>query len=131
LFAFASDEISAERLGAAIFTQIDRHSTGRPYDTIVTEVSVFDRLVVFKFRKEDSPRGTAKFVRIDAVDRTTGRPALNLALQRMLQSILGVYYDPSRGATVTRPGFVSFRKGQFNEAPALGFVRIATARRSD
>jgi hypothetical protein len=124
LFAFSSDEPSAQKLGAAIFKKIDGHSSGKPYDTIVTEVSVFDKLVAFKFREQDSPRGTAKFVRIDAVDRISGAPAFNIALQRMLQSVLGVYYDPRRGAAVDRPGFVSFYKGQFKEAPLLGLVKV-------
>jgi hypothetical protein len=128
LFAFGADGVSTDKLGSSIFRQIKLQSSGKPYHTIVTEISVFDRLVAFKFRKEDSPKGTAKFVRVDAIDNITRKLALNIPLQRMLQSILGVYYDPSRGPTVTRPGFVSFYKGQFNKAPVLGLVKTARER---
>ncbi len=125
IFAFAADEQSSEKLGSKIFDCIRTHSVGKSFDTIVNEVTVFDKLVVFKFAPLDSPRGAAKFVRIDCVDRVKKVLALNIPLQRMLQSILGVYYDVDRRVTIERPGFVSFYKGQFKDAPMLGTVPVA------
>jgi hypothetical protein len=124
LFAFVSESQSREDLGAGIFRRIEEHFTGKAFDFLVNEVSVLDQLVVFKFSQRDSPSGTAKYVRIDCVDRVELAPVMHIALQRMIQSILGVYYDSDRGATVGRPGFVSFNKGQFNEAPLLGTVNV-------
>lgn len=128
LFAFAGEDQSPEKLGEDIFKRIEAHSAQKPFDTMVNEVTVFDKLVVFKFSQRDSPRGLARFVRIDCLDKTSHDIALNIPLQRMLQSILGVYYDTARGATVERPGFVSFHKGQFRDAPVLGNVPIGLAR---
>lgn len=124
LFAFAADE-PPEKLGAAIFNRIQQTLSNKPFCSLINEVSVFDKLVVFKFSPEDSPPGQAKFVQLDCTDMHTKTEALHLPIQRILQSLLGVHHDPSRGTLIERPGFASFYRGQFNKAPLLGYVPVS------
>lgn len=89
---------------------------------MVNEISVLEEFVVFKFNKHDSGKsGFAKYVDINCNDEQ--EPKGHIVLQRLLNSLLSVCYDPSRTASgIERPGFTSFEKGTFAEAPVLGFV---------
>lgn len=95
---------------------------GDAFDSMVTEICAVQAFTVFKFREGDSdqPRH-AKYVRVDTAGKS------HVALQRLINSILSVYYDPTRAAGHKRPGFVSFEKGTFKRAPALGYVAIGEA----
>lgn len=86
LFAFVAEEQSSEKLGTEIFERIEAHSSRKPFETIVNEVAVLDQLVVFKFSPQDSPPGTAKFVRIDCVDRVQQGLARNMSSIRSRKS---------------------------------------------
>jgi hypothetical protein len=83
---------------------------------MINEVSVFKENVIFKKRSDDSPLGMAQYVNVDC------RGKDHIALQRVLNSILSVYYDPTRGSRKDRPGFVSFEQKTFRNSPDLGLV---------
>jgi hypothetical protein len=87
---------------------------------MVTEISAISDFIVFKFREGDSDRaGQAKYVRVGTAGKS------HVALQRLINSVLSVYYDATReGGRHGRPGFVSFEKGTFNRAAVLGYVEI-------
>ena len=114
LFAFQSP---ATNLSADSVFESARHELGnRAFDSMLNEITVLDRYVIFKLRPDHSPSRTARYVNIDCTAK------MHISLQRLIQSILSVYYDPSRGKTRERPGFVSFEKGTFRNAPVLGDV---------
>jgi hypothetical protein len=115
LFSFTADDGSNEDWGRRIFRAILDVCKNAPFDHIVNEVTILDRLVAFKYAPKDCPPGQARFVRCDRNERVS----MHLALGRVLQSILSVYCDR---AGISRPGFVSFHKGTFHDAPELGFV---------
>lgn len=127
IFAFSAEN-SICRSREGIIKKIITQSCNKRFNLMVNEVSVLNKFVVFKFRKEDSGReGHARYV--DIICRGEDRAMGHIPLQRMLNSILSVYYDPSRqGGNAERPGFVSFRKGVFAGAPVLGFVPFAEDR---
>lgn len=87
---------------------------------MINEVSVLGKTCAFKFRSGDVPPGKARYVGIDC------RQEAHVPLQRLLQTILSVNYDRSRGATRERPGFVSFQKDTFRKSPKLGDVGYRT-----
>jgi hypothetical protein len=106
----------------ACFDAAEQVHSGDPFDRMVTEVCVISKFTVFKFRKRDSGRqGYAKYVSVNAKDKP------QISLQRLINSILSVFYDDSRGIGCKRPGFVSFKKGTFNDSPLAGFIQIGGA----
>jgi hypothetical protein len=112
LFAFqaADTAMKADDIFKTIEPTLKHHS----YDSMVNEIIVIDRYVIFKWRLRDSPDGTVRYVNVNCKNK------MYIAIQRMIQSILGVYYDASRVQLHERPGFVSFKKGTFGRAPVLG-----------
>lgn len=121
LFAFSADEKDHDALNRKLFSEIDEASkAGSDFDSLINEVSVLGKTCAFKFRSGDVPRGKARYVGIDC------RQEAHVPLQRLLQTILSVNYDRSRGATRERPGFVSFQKDTFKKSPKLGDVGYRT-----
>jgi hypothetical protein len=120
LFAFHVEKsLKSRSPQTALFSAIAEIYAGQPFDVMITEASVFREFIVFKFRQTDSDRnGFAKYVNVEC--KAQG----HIALQRLLNSILSTYYDPSRGSPHQRPGFVSFEKDTFHGAPVLGYVPI-------
>ena len=108
-----------EKAPELCFEAVAAVHTGDPFDQMVTEICVISEFTVFKYREEDSDRSrSAKYVDVDAMDRPS------ISLQRLLNSVLSVFYDKSRGKGCERPGFVSFEKGTFKKARLLGYVPI-------
>jgi hypothetical protein len=116
IFAFSAEQKGSASDPKLLFDRIRPELDGNPYDHMVTEVSVFRRYTIFKYSERDSPDGTARYVSVD------GRNKGYISLQRMIQSILSVYYDRTRRLRSERPGFVSFEKGTFQNAARLGDV---------
>ena len=110
LFAFKAEERSHAKLNTIVFEKINKTHCRGHFDTMVNEVSVLARTCVFKTRPDNGPRGKARYV---AVDCTTEG---HIVLQRILQSLLSVYYDGSR--------FASFRKATFKDSPEIGLVEF-------
>ena len=120
LFAFSAEVSDDKQLNLHIFKQIHRvHLNGR-FDFMINEVSVLSRTVVFKIRSDHSEPNHARYVGVDC------REAVHIPLQRILNSLLSVYYDPTRGSNKERPGFVSFEKDTFKQSPQLGNVKYAS-----
>jgi hypothetical protein len=117
LFAFSAEAKTDTSLNETVFSKIKAVHEDDRFDCMVNEVSVLSRTVVFKIRSEDSPPKFARYVGVDC------REAAHIPLQRMLNSLLSVYYDPTRGNHRERPGFVSFEKETFGKSPRLGDVR--------
>lgn len=115
LFAFSAEEKSDVALGSRIFKAIKNTHESQLFDPMVNEVSVMARICVFKNRPKHTP-GNARYVRVDC------RSEPHIPLQRLLQSLLSVYYDETRGSGKQRPGFVSFKKRTFANSPELGLV---------
>lgn len=116
IFAFSAKESSDEKLNAKIFSAIrEVHSNGS-FDPMINEVSVLARTCVFKNRSNNVPGNQARYVAVDCIKEG------HIPLQRLLQSLLSVYYDVTRVEGKTRPGFVSFRQNTFRESPELGLV---------
>ena len=86
---------------------------------MVNEVSVLARTVVFKIRSDHSDPDHARYVAVDC------RQGAHIPLQRVLNSLLSVYYDRTRGSNKERPGFVSFEKDTFKQSPVLGRVKYS------
>lgn len=116
LFAFAAQEKREIRLNERIFNAIQGLHSGEPFDPMVNEVSVLARTCVFKKRLEHGDPSKASYVAVDC------RVETHVPLQRLLQSLFSVYYDKTRMAEKTRPGFVSFRKRTFADAFELGSI---------
>ena len=117
LFAFAAQEKKDAALNKRIFAGIEATHAGAAFDPMVNEVSVLARTCVFKNRLEHGGSDTARYVSVDCTVEA------HIPLQRLLQSIFSVYYDPTRSGTRSRPGFVSFRRRTFADSHELGFVR--------
>jgi hypothetical protein len=118
LFAFSAERRGRAATAASLFRHISDDIEGLPFDLMINEISVFGQYLIFKFRSADSPPGKARYVDVSCTDQR------HISLQRMLNSILSVYYDPTRRARSQRPGFVSFNRGTFGEAPVLGDVGV-------
>lgn len=114
LFAFQAADNANE--ANEVFKIIRPTLENRPYNLMVNEVTVMDRYVIFKWRLGNPPRAKVRYVNVDCKNK------MHVAIQRIIQSILGVYYDPSRSQLHERPGFVSFKKGTFGRAPLLGDI---------
>lgn len=116
VFAFSAQAAADTDLNSQIFAAIrDVHSKGS-FDPMVNEVSVLARTCVFKTRPDNGPEHRARYVAIDCVEEG------HITLQRLLQSLMSVYYDESRMGKKMRPGFVSFRQNTFKDSPELGLV---------
>lgn len=116
IFAFSAKEPSNKKLNAKIFSAIQNvHSEGS-FDPMINEVSVLARTCVFKNRPNKVAENKARYVAIDCTRES------HIPLQRLLQSLMSVYYDETRVAGKSRPGFASFRKGTFADSPELGLV---------
>lgn len=120
LFAFSADEKSDDILAKKIFASIKAAHQGFAFDPMLNEASVLGRTCVFKNRQEHGRDQSAKYVAVSC------RRESHIPLQRLLQSLLSVYYDGSRGSGRERPGFVSFRKRTFADSPELGLVPYST-----
>ena len=116
LFAFAAEDLSDQKLNRRISDAIGSVHNGAAFDPMVNEVSVLGRTCVFKKRREDGPSDHAQYVAVNCVKEQ------HIPLQRLMQSLLSVYYDDTRAAANRRPGFVSFRKNTFADSPQIGLV---------
>jgi hypothetical protein len=114
LFAFQA--AGSAQAAALVFEKALSEMTGKPLHQILNEITVLDRFTIFRWRPDDSPLGHVRFVNVDC------RGKEHIGLQRILQSILSTYYDPTRGTPRARPGFVSFEKGTFRDAAPLSDV---------
>lgn len=121
IFAFTSTE-NQKDLGKAIFDQVHKHTQTTDFNFSVNEVSVLDKGLLFKYRPEDSKPNTAKYVYIDASDVESRG---HIVIQRLIQSIMSVYYDRNSSGYNERPGFVSFEKGTFANAAHKGDLPIS------
>lgn len=116
IFSFDSDIKSLSSLNKKIFSSISEERGGS-FSTLINEVIVANKVCVFKLRKDNTTtEGHAKYVGVDCTERP------HITLQRILQSILSVHYDISRGSTLNRPGFVSFEKNTFADSPEIGLI---------
>lgn len=87
------------------------------FSSLITEVIILNQFCLFKFNKEHSERkNQARYISLDCEQEP------HIAVERILQSILSVYYDKSRGSQVTRPGFISFKKDTFKNASLAGYI---------
>jgi hypothetical protein len=116
IFAFSADEKDDDALGRRIFKAIKDKHEGHLFDPMINEASVMARICVFKNRVEHGRARSARYIAVDC------RTEPHIPLQRLLQSLLSVYYDVTRGSGKQRPGFVSFRKNTFAASPELGLV---------
>ncbi|GIQ76635.1 DUF6602 domain-containing protein [Bradyrhizobium sp. RD5-C2] len=116
LFAFSAEEKSDAKLGRKIFDQTKKTHGGHAFDPMINEASVMGRICVFKNRPGYEGGRSARYVAVDS------REEIHIPLQRLLQSLLSVYYDETRDSGKQRPGFVSFRRGTFADSPELGMV---------
>jgi hypothetical protein len=122
LFAFSAQEKDDRRLNRRIFETLRKAHEGHTYDPMLNEASVMGRTCVFKNRPSSEP--SARYVGVDC------RKEPHIPLQRLLQSMLSVYYDETRGSGKQRPGFVSFRKSTFAASPELGRIRYTIPSKS-
>jgi hypothetical protein len=116
LFAFSAEERDDGELSRHIFEAIKKIHGGHLFDPMLNEASVMARTCVFKNRPEHAPGGYARYIAVDC------RRELHIPLQRVMQSLLSVYYDETRGSGKERPGFVSFKRKTFANSPELGLV---------
>lgn len=117
LFAFAADEADPKALDDKIYAGMAAaYGSGGDFETLVNEVAVMERTCAFKVRSEHSEPNRARYVAVDC------RLEQHVPLQRLLQTIMSVYYDPTRASNRQRPGFVSFRRNTFKDSPNLGEI---------
>jgi hypothetical protein len=117
LFAFCSNFKLSQSVITILFDKIRKEYQNAPFDAMIHELTVFNSFMLFKYRKESSDiPNMCKYVNIDLKNQ------LNIALQRLLQSILAVYYYRLPNSSIDRPGFVSFEKGTFGNAPTVGYI---------
>jgi len=116
IFSFSSDPTLSNNLDDKVFQCIKDFYNQSSFDEIINEICILDKTVLFKVRSSDSPPNKARFVGVDCI----GKP--HIPVQRILNSILSVYYDNTRGSNKERPGFVSFEKAIFKKSPDLGLV---------
>lgn len=116
LLAFTASKTPDAKLNAQIFSAIKAAHTNAPFDPMINEVSVLGRTCVFKTRIDQGGGSSARYAAVDC------RTEAHIPLQRLLQSLMSVYYDTSRMDQKRRPGFVSFRQRTFANAPELGHI---------
>lgn len=102
------------------FEIIEKENIGKPFSLMINEVNIWNQFVIFKFRETDSPLGSSRYVEVNCKGKK------HIGLQRILQSIMGVYYNSERNSSLARPGFVSFEKGTFGNAPVLGDIKTTS-----
>lgn len=123
-FRWNGNEKKPRAAPSCCFNSVQNVHAGDLFDKMITEICVISQFTVFKYREEDSDKVQhAKYVYVDATERPS------ISLQRLLNSILSVFYDVSRGMGCDRPGFVSFERGTFKQAPLLGYVPIGVPTR--
>lgn len=116
IFSFDSNIKKLDTLNKKIFESISKESGGS-FSTLINEVIIANKTCVFKYRQDNTTiPDHAQYVGVDCISRP------HIPLQRILQSILSVYYDKSRGSTLERPGFVSFEKNTFADADKIGTI---------
>jgi hypothetical protein len=121
LFGFTSDVANPRTLDRKIFEALETVYEGKgDFDSMINEVSIMERTCIFKVRSSDSAENMARYVGVDCSKER------HIPLQRLIQTILSVYYDRTRGSTRERPGFVSFRKSTFRNSPDLGEIGYET-----
>ncbi|GJE19285.1 DUF6602 domain-containing protein [Methylobacterium marchantiae] len=124
IFGFSTNEKSQATLNKKIFSEIESaYEGGCDFDSMINEISVMGNSCVFKVRSTDSSENKARYVGVDC------KLENHIPLQRLIQTILSVYYDRSRGSTRDRPGFVSFEKSTFKNSPDLGEIRYDSLQR--
>lgn len=116
LLVFSAKESEDAKLNARILTAIQSVHAEAAFDPMINEVSVLARTCVFKTRIDHGGNASARYVAVDCRSET------HIPLQRLLQSLMSVYYDKTRMDQKRRPGFVSFRQRTFADAPELGHV---------
>ncbi len=116
LLAFSAKERADAKLNARIWNAIQTVHTEGAFDPMINEISVLARTCVFKTRIDHGGNASARYVAVDCRSET------HIPLQRLLQSLMSVYYDTTRMNQKRRPGFVSFRQRTFADAPELGHV---------
>lgn len=116
IFAFTAQEETDQRLNDRIFAAIHDIHGNKPFDPMVNEVSVLARTCVFKNRPDHGPKNQARYVAVDCVKEE------HITIQRLLQSLMSVFYDTSKQEGKMRPGFASFRQRTFRDSPELGLV---------
>lgn len=117
LFAFSVESTNRETIINCCFESLKTDSSKKSFELLINEISVLQNFVIFKWRKEHSERyGFAKYVNINCEMRG------HIALQRLINSILSVYYDSSRQVRGQRPGFVSFERGLFKRTDSFDYV---------
>lgn len=116
LLAFSAKESDDKKLNEKIMKAIQEGHSMRAFDPMINEVSVLARTCVFKTRIEDGGELSARYVAVDCHEET------HIPLQRLLQSLMSVYYDKTRMGNKSRPGFNSFRQRTFADARELGRV---------
>lgn len=121
IFAFTSTE-NHKDLGGSIFKQINKHLINSNFNFAVNEISVLDKGLIFKYRPEDSKPNTAKYVYLNTPEVENQG---HIVVQRMIQSIMSVYYDRNKKGYDQRPGYVSFEKGTFANASHKGDLKIS------
>ena len=118
LFAFSIDSNLTKLVYKNLFNKVSKEYQNAPFDAMLNELTIINSFMFFKYRKESSDLpGMCKYVNIDLKNKS------NIALQRLLQSILGVYYYRLPSHNIERPGFVSFEKGTFGDAPTIGYIK--------
>ncbi|MDC7812839.1 DUF6602 domain-containing protein [Sphingomonas koreensis] len=116
LLAFAAKEANDAKLNKRIFTAVRAAHTDAAFDPMVNEISVLGRTCVFKTRIDNGGDAGARYIAVDC------RTETHIPLQRLLQSLMSVYYDPTRMDEKRRPGFASFRQRTFADASELGHI---------
>lgn len=116
LLAFSAQEGDDAKLNSRILTSIQAVHAGAAFDPMINEVSVLARTCMFKTRIDHGGNASARYVAVDCRSET------HIPLQRLLQSLMSVYYDNTRMHEKRRPGFVSFRQRTFADAPEMGHV---------
>jgi hypothetical protein len=113
LFAFTSAEnYTASKWGTVIADALTNELAEQPFNHLVNEITIMDQLVAFKWVPPSEKRGNARYTRCDVHDSAQK----HLSVQRVLQSIMSVYYHR---IDLKRPGFTSFLKGSFRDGPLI------------
>lgn len=120
LFSLTS-EFNLTKKNLLTITEIyQKNYTQESYGQMLCELTVMDNFMIFKF-DENQDKERIVFVNIDCKNK------MHVSLQRMLQSILGVYYAKSLNNQIERPGYISLENGIHNNAPRFCYVKKASA----
>lgn len=119
IFAFTAGFEPTKSKTTRIKAVYDKSFQEQPFHLMLNELTILDQFTIFKFREDSTDDGEITFVKIDCKDR------IHVALQRLIQSILGVYYRKSSNGAIQRPGFISFEKGVHNDAERFAYIKKA------